>query len=132
MLTHYFYGTTRPLWLLAAIKCVLRIHRHTKGTLIRLKNPWVECNLAALKSHNVRFARRRSGGGTVYHVSAVKCACSGESEYLHRVGPWQCELHVIYHQRLIFEAEELGISSRSIEKFEHSRGDVAPSRYLRR
>ena len=33
----------------------------------RHQNPWAECNLRGLESQNVSLARRRSGGGTVYH-----------------------------------------------------------------
>lgn len=33
-----------------------------------LQNPWKEINLPALQSADIPFVRRRSGGGTVYHV----------------------------------------------------------------
>jgi len=33
----------------------------------RGQNPWLECNLPALKNDNVNIVRRQSGGGTVYH-----------------------------------------------------------------
>ncbi|XP_070566260.1 lipoyl amidotransferase LIPT1, mitochondrial-like isoform X2 [Ptychodera flava] len=33
----------------------------------RHQNPWVECNIPKLQENNVRLARRKSGGGTVYH-----------------------------------------------------------------
>lgn len=32
------------------------------------QNPWAECCVESLKQHNVHLARRKSGGGTVYHV----------------------------------------------------------------
>ncbi|EGD82990.1 hypothetical protein PTSG_03626 [Salpingoeca rosetta] len=31
------------------------------------QNPWIECNLPAMAKDSVHLARRRSGGGTVYH-----------------------------------------------------------------
>ncbi|XP_046842859.1 lipoyltransferase 1, mitochondrial-like [Xenia sp. Carnegie-2017] len=33
----------------------------------RHQNPWLECNLKYLKGHEIKVARRHSGGGTVYH-----------------------------------------------------------------
>lgn len=33
-----------------------------------LQNPWKEVDLRLLKDRGVEIARRRSGGGTVYHV----------------------------------------------------------------
>ncbi|MEX1098992.1 MAG: lipoate--protein ligase [Bacteriovoracaceae bacterium] len=33
----------------------------------RFQNPWLECDLEKMRSHNVGLARRQSGGGTVYH-----------------------------------------------------------------
>lgn len=33
------------------------------------QNPWKETDPAILSRHNVALIRRRSGGGTVYHVS---------------------------------------------------------------
>lgn len=33
----------------------------------RHQNPWAECCVESLKQHNVHLARRKSGGGTVYH-----------------------------------------------------------------
>ncbi|GAB4223535.1 MAG: lipoate--protein ligase [Francisella sp.] len=33
----------------------------------RAQNPWLECNLEAMKKDNIPIARRQSGGGTVYH-----------------------------------------------------------------
>jgi lipoate-protein ligase A len=39
----------------------------TAVVLGRHQNPWVECNMAALKQDGVPLVRRISGGGTVYH-----------------------------------------------------------------
>ena len=33
----------------------------------RHQNPWTECNIDLLQRNDVDLARRRSGGGTVYH-----------------------------------------------------------------
>lgn len=33
----------------------------------RAQNPWLECNLEAMKDDNIPVVRRQSGGGTVYH-----------------------------------------------------------------
>jgi len=41
------------------------------ASLIRpfmLQNPWKEVNLGALNALNIQLVRRRSGGGTVFHV----------------------------------------------------------------
>lgn len=35
----------------------------------RHQNPWAECNHRVVEGSKVKVARRRSGGGTVYHVS---------------------------------------------------------------
>jgi lipoate-protein ligase A len=35
------------------------------------KNPWVECNLAAMDRDRIPLIRRHSGGGTVFHVSTM-------------------------------------------------------------
>lgn len=32
------------------------------------QNPWIECNLEMMQRDNVKLARRRSGGGAVFHV----------------------------------------------------------------
>lgn len=33
----------------------------------RHQNPWAEANLRYLKANDIKLARRKSGGGTVYH-----------------------------------------------------------------
>ena len=33
----------------------------------RHQNPWLECDLAAIQDRQMTLARRKSGGGTVYH-----------------------------------------------------------------
>uniref|UniRef100_A0A8C9XNM1 Lipoyltransferase 1 n=1 Tax=Sander lucioperca TaxID=283035 RepID=A0A8C9XNM1_SANLU len=47
---------------------VLLLWRNRPAVVIgRHQNPWAECNLAAMRRAAVPLARRRSGGGTVYH-----------------------------------------------------------------
>ena len=34
----------------------------------QLQNPWLESNIPLIRERNIALARRRSGGGAVYHV----------------------------------------------------------------
>ena len=48
---------------------LLLIYRDEPCVVIgRNQNPWKEVNFPALRRANIPFVRRRSGGGTVYHV----------------------------------------------------------------
>lgn len=50
-------------------KPLLLIYRDDPCVVIgRNQNPWKEVNFSALKRTGIPFIRRRSGGGTVYHV----------------------------------------------------------------
>ncbi|XP_069706076.1 lipoyl amidotransferase LIPT1, mitochondrial [Phaenicophaeus curvirostris] len=47
---------------------VLFLWRNSPAVVIgRHQNPWQECNLRLMRQKNIKLARRRSGGGTVYH-----------------------------------------------------------------
>lgn len=47
---------------------VLLLWRNGPAVVIgRHQNPWAECNLPAMRRAGIPLARRRSGGGTVYH-----------------------------------------------------------------
>lgn len=47
---------------------VLLLWRNRPAVVIgRHQNPWAECDLAAARRAGIQLARRRSGGGTVYH-----------------------------------------------------------------
>ncbi|XP_030053031.1 D-2-hydroxyglutarate dehydrogenase, mitochondrial isoform X5 [Microcaecilia unicolor] len=47
---------------------VLFIWKNSPAVVIgRHQNPWVECNLKLMKQRGIQLARRRSGGGAVYH-----------------------------------------------------------------
>lgn len=49
---------------------LLLIYRDSPCVIIgRHQNPWTEVNFHALRAARIPFIRRRSGGGTVYHVS---------------------------------------------------------------
>lgn len=51
---------------------LLLIYRDKPCVIIgRNQNPWKEVNFPALHRANIPFIRRRSGGGTVYHVRLV-------------------------------------------------------------
>lgn len=47
---------------------VLFLWRNSPAVVIgRHQNPWQECNLRLMRQKNIKLARRRSGGGAVYH-----------------------------------------------------------------
>lgn len=47
---------------------ILLLYRNQPTVVIgRHQNPWTECNLLAMNKAGVSLARRRSGGGTVFH-----------------------------------------------------------------
>ncbi|XP_053161707.1 lipoyltransferase 1, mitochondrial [Hemicordylus capensis] len=47
---------------------VLFLWRNSSTVVIgRHQNPWQECNLPVMRQEGIKLARRRSGGGTVYH-----------------------------------------------------------------
>ncbi|XP_034035546.1 lipoyltransferase 1, mitochondrial isoform X2 [Thalassophryne amazonica] len=47
---------------------VLLLWKNQPAVVIgRHQNPWIECNLPAMRRSGILLARRRSGGGTVFH-----------------------------------------------------------------
>ncbi|XP_027712443.1 lipoyltransferase 1, mitochondrial [Vombatus ursinus] len=49
-------------------KPILFLWRNSPTVVIgRHQNPWQECNINLMKEKGIKLARRRSGGGTVYH-----------------------------------------------------------------
>ncbi|XP_029376389.1 lipoyl amidotransferase LIPT1, mitochondrial [Echeneis naucrates] len=49
-------------------RSVLLLWRNRPAVVIgRHQNPWTECNLSAMTKAGIPLARRRSGGGTVFH-----------------------------------------------------------------
>jgi lipoate-protein ligase A len=47
---------------------VLFLWRNEETVVIgRNQNPWSECNLSRMKEDKVHLARRKSGGGAVFH-----------------------------------------------------------------
>ncbi|KAL5517573.1 hypothetical protein EMCRGX_G003141 [Ephydatia muelleri] len=67
----------------------------------RHQNPWLETNIAVLRDKGVLLARRRSGGGAVYHVRilvsmAIHHLISHDSHFMK--GPGEHELHGVHSQ----------------------------------
>ncbi|XP_041822579.1 lipoyltransferase 1, mitochondrial [Chelmon rostratus] len=49
-------------------RSILLLWRNRPAVVIgRHQNPWTECNLSAMRTAGIPLARRRSGGGTVFH-----------------------------------------------------------------
>lgn len=49
-------------------RSILLLWRNRPAVVIgRHQNPWTECNLSAMRRAGIPLARRRSGGGTVFH-----------------------------------------------------------------
>uniref|UniRef100_A0A3B4TQI5 Lipoyltransferase 1 n=1 Tax=Seriola dumerili TaxID=41447 RepID=A0A3B4TQI5_SERDU len=47
---------------------IMLLWRNRPAVVIgRHQNPWTECNLSAMRKAGISLARRRSGGGTVFH-----------------------------------------------------------------
>jgi hypothetical protein len=71
---------------------LLLIYRDEPCVVIgRNQNPWKEINMPLLRDLRVPFIRRRSGGGTVYHVtSAWNFSSKNTTDYT--LGPWKYEL----------------------------------------
>lgn len=65
---------------------LLLIYRDRPCVVIgRNQNPWKEVNFHELHCANIPFIRRRSGGGTVYHVCVQASFCTLRAHFL-RVG----------------------------------------------
>jgi hypothetical protein len=87
---------------------LLLIYRDKPCVVIgRNQNPWKEVNFQALRRASIPFIRRRSGGGTVYHVRA-SYFCLGSSiliAWAHNLGErtWeiQTSLSICLEARLI-------------------------------
>ncbi|RUS68747.1 hypothetical protein EGW08_023492, partial [Elysia chlorotica] len=69
--TNIYYNLALENWLfLEAMKYdkIIFLWKNDPAVVIgRAQNPWLECNLVAMKADNVNIVRRQSGGGTVYH-----------------------------------------------------------------
>ena len=73
----FFFGFLYQLWSYDRLfrhsppsSPLLLIYRDSPCVIIgRNQNPWIEVNFTALHAARIPFIRRRSGGGTVYHVS---------------------------------------------------------------
>ncbi|KAF8966741.1 hypothetical protein BDZ97DRAFT_1657230 [Flammula alnicola] len=70
--TDPYFNLTLEDWLFRhspESKPLLLIYRDSPCVVIgRNQNPWTEVNFPALRAAGIPFLRRRSGGGTVYHV----------------------------------------------------------------
>jgi len=65
------FATSRLFRNASASSPLLLIYRDSPCVVIgRNQNPWTEVNFPALRTVGTTFVRRRSGGGTVYHVCA--------------------------------------------------------------
>ena len=74
---------------------LLLLWRNDSSVVIgRHQNPWAECQLRHLWGSKVSLARRRSGGGTVYHVSQSDNLLSTEKtvQILQRGNKGNCSL----------------------------------------
>jgi lipoate-protein ligase A len=62
---------------------LLLIYRNEPCVVIgRNQNPWKEVNMNALRAKDMPLVRRRSGGGTVYHVSTGQVFAVSSAEYI--------------------------------------------------
>ena len=85
----------------------------------RHQNPWLETNIAVLRDKGVLLARRRSGGGAVYHVRilvsmAMHHLISHDSHFIK--GPGEHELHGVHSQTGLRQGEESLACVRGLEQ----------------
>lgn len=61
-------------WDLSNLNILLLWRNEPSIVIGRHQNPWTECNIREVLKSNVKLARRRSGGGTVYHdLGNINC-----------------------------------------------------------
>ncbi|XP_033116099.1 lipoyltransferase 1, mitochondrial-like [Anneissia japonica] len=65
---------------------ILFLWRNKPAVVIgRHQNPWSECNIQKLVDNDIQLARRRSGGGTVYHdLGNLNCTFFTERNQYNR------------------------------------------------